>query len=124
MIDRAAALPFESGFVDRPSSDLSNNASRNGHHRSWAFDPDSFRDTNGVEGTEDTPENVPAWGHSRKTDRRNSTRRIDRGRSIGPHPTRNGSLTLAVRGRCYRRPLNEDMLLQRGCVRVTQDDVG
>src|SRR5471030_140717 len=29
-----------------------------------------------------------------------------------------------MRGRCYRRPLNEDMLLQRGCVRVTQDDVG
>lgn len=29
-----------------------------------------------------------------------------------------------VRGRCYRRALNEDMLRQCGCVRVKQDDVG
>ena len=59
-----------------------------------------------------------------ETERCGLARRIDSGRSIGPHPTRNGGLTLVVRGRCYRRALHEDMLLQCGCVRVTQDDVG
>ena len=44
------------------SSALSNNVRRNGHHRLGAFDPDSFRDTNGVMVAEDTPENVPGMG--------------------------------------------------------------